>query len=286
MSDIDSRLSAALVTIFRPLASVLVRSGVSVRPVIEVLKRCFVDAALTEHGTADKPASISKASRLTGLTRAEVRRLANQGDLAQMPGTVFHVPESAVLSEWSMNPNFHDDQGNPASLPIAGSDRSFEELVYAATGERDVETVLAQLEVIGCVKIIEGRLVQLEYREHAIRNDLPLVLASGLGTLADTIGKNWNRVSDARAVGAPITGLSNDPDRLDQKTAFVRSVDPGQLMSLRRMCNERVDRFAIEMDDFLTPMEVLPQQGDDSAEVTRTHRIGVGAYYFEIDAPD
>ncbi|MDJ0911304.1 MAG: DUF6502 family protein [Woeseiaceae bacterium] len=286
MSDIDGRLSAALVAIFRPLASILVRAGVNVRPVIELLKRCFVDAAITEHGNGDKPASISKASRLTGLTRAEVRRLASEEDLAEMPGRVLGILESSVLSTWKTSPMFHDDSGNPAPLPLTGSDKSFEALVRYASGITDFDTALAALEERGSIRLTEDGMVHLETRQHIIRNDLPLLLASGLGTLASTVSKNWNRVNNARADGRQVTGMYDDPDRLEQVSAYANSIDASTLMSVRRMCNERILRFAREMDDFLMPLQVLPGQADESMDVTPTHRIGVGVYYFEIDAPE
>ncbi len=203
-----------------------------------------------------------------------------------MPGRVLGSLLSTVLSVWHTNPTFHDEKGDPACLPITGSTQSFEDLVHAASGRSDYESALEHFEQIGCVRITEEHMVELEWREYVIRNDMALVLASGLGTLANTISKNWNRVSDARAAGRSTTGISNDPDRLEQKVAYVQSIDASTLMSVRRLCNERINRFALEIDEFLTPMQVLPQHAEDGVEVTKTHRIGVGAYYFEVEAPE
>ncbi len=286
MNDIDSRLTAALVSVFRPLASIMVRAGIGVRPVIDLVKRCFVDAAINEHGTDDKPASISKASRLTGLTRAEVRRLADKEGVAEMPGKVLGCLPSAVLSLWHTNPLFHDDGGQPARLPIDGGERSFAGLVEIASGNRDFEGTLENLTQIGCIRLTKDQTVEIDSRGRIIRNDLTLLLSSGMGTLASTISKNWNRNYDSRVAGTRVTGVSVDPDRLEQMSAYVQSVDASTLMTVRRMCNERVQRFVHEVDDFLTPLQVLPHEADESVEATNTHRIGIGAYYFEIDAPD
>lgn len=285
MSEIDGRMTAALASVFRPLAGMLLKAGVGVRPVIEVLKRCFVDAALNEHGTNSKPASISKISRLTGLTRSEVRRLAAQEGVAEMPGRLLGSVESAILSVWHTNPLFHDENGKPAPLPMSGAEQSFEELVRAATGERNIESALADLEKRGCVSITDTRMVELERRMY-VQTDLPLLLGDGLGTLANTIGKNWARLSATPPEKFDPNTIPIDPDRMEQMSAHIHSVDASALMSVRRACNERVIRFMEETDDYLMPFQVLPEEADDSVEVTRTHRIGVGAYYFEIEAPE
>ncbi len=285
MSEIDGRMSAALASVFRPLAGMLLKAGVGVRPVIEVLKRCFVDAALNENGPGDKPASISKVSRLTGLTRAEVRRLARQEGLAEMPGRLLGILDSAILSVWHTNPLFHDENGKPARLPISGSEQSFEELVRTAAGERNYESALADLEERGCISVTDDRVVELESRTF-VQRDLPLLLSSGLGTLANTIGKNWARLSATPLEHFDAKNATVDPDKMEQMSAHIHSVDASALMSVRRTCNERVIRFMQETDDYLMPLQVLPEEADDSVEVTRTHRIGVGAYYFEIEAPE
>ncbi len=286
MSEIDGKLSAALVAVFRPLASILVRAGVNVKPVLELLKRCFVDAALTEHGSGSKPASISKASRMTGLTRAEVRRLASQECPSKMQGTVLDGLVGSVLSVWGMNPDYHDESGDPAPLPLQGPKPSFEGLVYEVTGIEDFKAVLAELEGTGSLGTTGDDMVHLKTRRHIVRSNLPRLLATGLGTLASTISKNWNRVEDARAEGARTKGMYPDPNRFEQMVIAADKIDASTLMSVRRACNERILRFSREMDDFLMPLQILPHQADESVELTQTHRIGVGVYYYEMDAPD
>ena len=271
MSDIDSRLSAGLVSVFRPLASLLVRTGVNIRPVIELLKRCYVDAALNEHGSGEKRASISRASRMTGLTRAEVRRLAKQEGVATMPGTILGDHVAAVLAMWFNDSRFHDESGAATILPMTGPDASFENLVRTSSGSDDYQGALNELEGRGCVRMTSDGEVELMSRADVVFDNLPIILAHAIGTLAYTIHSNWGK---------------EEEERLAQKTAFVASVEAEKLLSLRRMCNERVSRFIEETDDLLMPHQLLPEHADDPAEVTRTHRIGVGAYYFEIEAPD
>ena len=79
MSSIDSDLDAALRSVFYPLANLMVRDGIAVRPVIQVLKEAFVAAAVNVHGRDDRPASTSKAADIIGLTRKEV------GDIRKRP---------------------------------------------------------------------------------------------------------------------------------------------------------------------------------------------------------
>ena len=60
---------------FRPIARVMLRAGISWRELSDVLKTTYVEVATEDFGIRGRPTNISRVAILTGLTRKEVRRL-------------------------------------------------------------------------------------------------------------------------------------------------------------------------------------------------------------------
>ena len=270
MSDIDSRLEAALRSIFFPLARVLLRSGLSVRPVIRVIKDAFVDAAISEHGKNGKPASISRASELTGLTRREIRTIINEERDKKVRLNLFQPDEAAVLTRWHSSPEYADEHGQPRKLDPGPGPGSFAELVEQTIGDVPVADSLRRLQDRGSVEVDDdGHIVMLK-RDWHVGGDLPVLLRDTLGTLASTV--NFNNTHP------PEQGRC-------QRVAYTMKADPEKLLVIRRMLRERIIRFTEEIDDQLTSVEARDIDSPADIPESDSGKLGVGAYLFEIESP-
>jgi len=271
LSDIEPRLEAALRSIFFPLARVLVRNGLSVRPVIRVIKDAFVDAAVSEHGKNGRPASISRASELIGLTRKEIRTIINEEFDKKIRLSLFHADEAALLARWNSSPNFADDRGQPEKLKPGPGPDTFADLVKQSMGDVSVSDTLRRLEERECVAVDdEGRISMLK-RDWNVASDLPILLRDTLGTLSSTVDFNDTHIPE---------------DGRCQRVAYTISANPENLLVIRRMLRSRIVRFTEEVDDQLTSFEISIDELDTNSAVAETGKLGVATYYFEIDSPD
>lgn len=267
MSIVSPELQAALRSVFDPLARLLLRSGIGVRPIISILKQSFVDAAISEHGVNGKPASISKASEITGLTRKEVRDIRDQLGHDSRKIDLEPEGESHILAFWHSNTNFLDERGNPRTLQFGPGAGTFVDLVDRSTGNKSYSRVLERLVARRCVKQhSDGRLSMLR-RDWVITSDVPRLLED-LGYCANTVNKNWSITLD---------------EGLCQRTAYSSRIDPKDLVVCRRNLRARITSFIEEIDDQLTSAEIQEGHPDYDSCHLENSKIGVSAFYFEIE---
>ena len=261
MRDNPSRLSAALFTLFRPIASLLLRQGMSAHTAVEILRASFVRSAVDEFGKNEKPASISAAARITGLSRKVVSDLKDRSWKAEETQV---SEEGMILAEWVHGEAYVDHQGRPRDLAVEPGPGSFGSLVKEVTGEDSHLRFLDTLRAAGCVQINEDATVSIMRREFSIANDLSRQLSGGLAAYAKTMAYNWKRLRS---------------DRFCQRVAHSGSIDPTKVPALRRMSRDRIVSLLEEIDDVLVSAEI---DGQESSEEPGTSVIGVGAFYFEV----
>ena len=262
MRDNPSRLSAAIFTLFRPIASLLLRQGVNANTAIEILRTAFVRSAIDEFGKNGKPASISAAARITGLSRKSVSDLK---DRSWKVKETHIAKEGSILAEWVHGEAYLDHLGRPRDLAIKPGPGTFSSLVKDATGEDSYLLYLDRLCEVGCVQSNEDETVRMIRREFRIDKDLSLLLSGALAMLAKSIAYNWTR--------PPGEGYCI-------RLAHSGSIDPTKVMALRRMSRDKIVNFVEEIDDVLLSSETEALENSEESDIGV---IGVGAYYYEFE---
>ena len=86
--------------VFRPVAGILLRAGVTWREVVDLGKATYVEVATQDFGIRGRPTNVSRVSILTGITRKEVSRIRKL--LAEPDNTVTDSMNHAtrVLTGW------------------------------------------------------------------------------------------------------------------------------------------------------------------------------------------
>jgi hypothetical protein len=186
-------LNAALRTLLRPLARILLRNGMPFRAFAEQAKRAYVDVALHEFAVEGRKPSLSRASVLTGLTRKEVSRLAMMEDEAEIELAESYNRAARVISGWIRDRAFLDARGRPAALPPEGGRRSFAELVRRHSGDMPARAILDELLRVGAVRELKDGRIQLVARGYVPatgeREKLG-ILGSDVAALIATIDHN------------------------------------------------------------------------------------------------
>lgn len=250
--------------IFRPLAGILLRAGVTWREVVEVGKATYVDVATRDFGIKGRPTNVSRVSILTGLTRREVSRLRKL--LEDADGSVVDSMNHAtrVLTGWHTDPDFVDAVGTPLALSRDGSSVSFETLCKRYVGDVPPTTMLKELLHVGAVEANEEGFLEAKMRTYMPRQlDAAQILSSGsvMEDLGNTIAYNLYRSGD-------------DMPKFERRATNTRvraSVVPEFQQYLEREGQEFLER----VDAWLTKHEAQEGAGEN------TVRLGLGAYWIE-----
>jgi hypothetical protein len=249
---------------FRPVAGILLRSGVTWREVVDLGKTTYVEVATQDFGIRGRPTNVSRVSILTGITRKEVSRIRKL--LAEPDNTVTDSMNHAtrVLTGWFTDEKYADDDGNPRPLDAEGADASFETLCKRYVSDVAPQTMLKELKHVGAVvENGDGRLVA-KMRTYMPRQlDETQILSSGsvLQDLGKTVAYNLYREAD-------------DMPKFERRASNMR-VRASAVPAFQAYLEEEGQAFLERVDAWLSANEAE----EDSNEATV--RLGLGAYWIE-----
>lgn len=255
--------------LLRPIALVLLRGGMTWKEFSEISKSVFVSVATDEFGIRGRPTNVSRVSILTGISRKEVKRQRDLLAAEAAPASSKTTDATRLLSGWHQDPDYLDDNGRPAPLPIRGTAPSFAELFETYGGDTPEQTLIRELRNAGSVgEDDQGRLVALR------RYHMPAAMDEGnvrfFGTnLFDHAQTLANNLAD--------DGAQKRLEGFAAETA----VDAAVADDFRAFVDERGQQFLEEIDDWLASHSVDP---DDTN--TPTIRLGLGVYAIEGPLPE
>ena len=156
-------LAEVIERLLRPVIRMVV-GRVSCQFLVQMLKRIYIEEARTwirKHSDNGKVTK-SKLALLTGLDTRTIESIESSSiDVAEMSPSDICV-EAAVLHEWSTDPEYRDEDGTPARLPVFGRPRTFESLSRPLVGRGvTCQTVLDRLLEAGNVRIVDDDFVEL-----------------------------------------------------------------------------------------------------------------------------
>lgn len=264
---LKSAVLAAVRRLLVPLARLLIESGVGVREFQALTKIAYVHAARDMGSNPQKP-SASRIASVTGLRRAEVAELLAD-DPAVSPDAIKGRQQlDRVLSGWWSDPDFHDENGEPAALPLRGAHNSFATLVERYSGGLRVLTILEELTRFKAVRTLpDGRLEVLSRTFVTARWDVTAVEMFGerVREHVDTLVYNLKNPSRPR-----YTRMIVNP-----------RLDPRHAPMLIRDIGEQTDALVNALDDALNDPAATLRVGNKTQEALR---LGVAVYVFEEPA--
>ena len=249
---------------FRPIARVMLRAGISWRELSDVLKTTYVEVATEDFGIRGRPTNISRVAILTGLTRKEVKRLRDLLEAASPEVFTRMNAATRVLSGWYQDEEFHGDDGRPAALPREGGKGSFESLCHKYSGGVATATMLKELKHVGAISENEDGALQVKMRTYMpAMMDADRVLSSGsvLEDMGYTVAYNLDR-------------SASDPGRFERRATNTR-IPARAVPAFREFIEIEGQAFLERVDAWLSEHEL--KDGDDSKSI----RLGLGAYWIE-----
>lgn len=245
----------ALRGLFRALARLLLRTGVTSREAERLLREAMVDTALREFGLRGRPTNASRVAMLTGLDRREVARVrARLRAREPVPDEASH-PLGQVLAAWSRMLERAGADG-PRPLSVAPDDDEFAALVARSAPGLPPVAVRKELERVGAIEIEDGR-AHLRSRYYLLAGLEPRSIARYGQVVTDLLGTlNHNVLGDAPA-----------RPRFEGR-AQLAHLTPDTAEALRRFLDIRGQAFLEEVDAWLA------EHGEAGGEV----RVGAGLY--------
>lgn len=146
MSDqARQQIQATCRRILKPVVRLLLRHGVGAGELADLCKSVYVEIAAEGHRQKSGRINQSRVAIVTGLTRAEVKRLLSSPRATQARYEWHRHRATRVLLGWHQDPEFLDKRGRPRELPIRGRKAAFATLVQRYSGDMPVRAMLDEL---------------------------------------------------------------------------------------------------------------------------------------------
>lgn len=262
----QSRILEALLKALRPIARILLRSGIGYREFAEIAKTAFVDVSTLDYGIRGRPTNISRVAAMTGLTRKEIKRIREKIKDGAPSKVYKRVPASDILHFWHSDSAYLDRDGRPLILEFDGSEPSFCSLVRKYGGDIPAGAMRTELKRVKAVKEESDGTLQVLKRDFSFLEAADKVIAglNGISALATTVAHN---AALKEGVEQPFV----------QRSVVTRHVRAEDMKNLRRVSTDRLGQFCDSMEDLFGAYETL--HGDAGSKGNLA--VGVGVYYFE-----
>ena len=264
MDERKQTVLAAFRLIFRPIAKILLRAGITWKEVAEVCKATLVEVASDEFGIKGRPTNASRIAILTGFTRKEVARLRNRLATEDVYSVERMNHATRVLTGWYTDADYIDADGSPRALDVDGEQGSFTALCRQFASDVPATTMLKELRHVGAVaENSTGQLVAQTRYFMPQQMDPERVMSSGsvMEDLGNTVAWNLYREDS----GAP---------RFERRAHNIRMPETAR-PAFQAFLEDEGQAFLERVDAWLTANEI--EEG--SAE--KGIRLGLGAYWIE-----
>lgn len=263
-NNTKSTVSTACRMVLRPLASILLKCGMTWREFSELSKSVFVQAASEEFGIRGRPTNVSRVSILTGIGRKEVKRQRELLKSSEPPAKGKTTDATRVLSGWFQDAEFLNG-AEPMLLEEHGEGASFESLCDRYSGDIAPQTMLKELLHTETIERTASGQLRVKRRFYQPARHEGEHLIWGMKFMKDAADTMNNNVF-----------LSNGAKpRFRRKAENVR-IASRTVPEFREYLDKRGQEFLEEIDGWLTNNE----EADDSNK-SEFVRIGVGLFAIE-----
>jgi len=261
----SKHLTTAVLTIFKPLVSLMLRSGISFGEASTLLKQAYVKEAENELQASGEKRTTSRISILTGLTRKDVASLRKKTSPQDLK-TVNHNRAIRVIGGWNGDSKYCNDEGNAKVLQIQGCSESFESLVNKYSGDMPYRAVLNELIRTGAVEKIGNDnvvLVRSAYVSSDDENEKYSLLGEDVTLLVKTIKHNI---------------VSSKEESFYQRKVLYDSIPRKKVDEFKILVNRENQLLLLKLNSWLLQHD---QAHDKQIMDEEAMTLGVGIYYFE-----
>ena len=257
-------LLQSLYFLFRPIAAIALRHGVTAQELNELVKQSMVDVCRENYGIRGRPTNKSRIATMTNLTRVDVARLIN----TPMPLTEggSKNPINRIVGAWMRDVPWLDQHGEPRPLRLDQEDQEFQLLCKRVHSQIPYQTFAKELERLNIVKRSDNTLtlIQKGFVPQGDEDALLPFLGEDAAALLDTMDFN----------------LQNPPEtrRYQRKLSFPGLTDEGMKI-LHRTAHDAGQKLLEDTDAIVAKHKAPEEEG-----VNRFS--GMGIYVFDLTNPN
>ena len=254
-------LQSACRAVLRPIASMLLKCGMTWKEFSDISKSIFVEVASGEYGIDGRPTNVSRVAILTGISRKEVKRQRDLLASAALPVTRKTNDATRVLSGWHQDEEFVNENQVPLTLCETGPGSTFEGLCSRYGGDISPSTMLKELLKTGSILRLENGQLQVlqRYYQPAMHEDENLMFA--VDRIRDVIDTMNNNVFLEEGGALRFGGFA------DNEAIPVESVP-----DFHKYMDSRGQAFLEEIDDWLAANAATP------SDSIQTARVGISLF--------
>ena len=266
MDSVDQTvLRNACRTLLKPIASFLMKCGMTYREFADISKSAFVEVAGEEYGIKGRQTNVSRVSLLTGISRKEIKRQREFLEQQQEGPAGKTTDATRVLSGWYQDVDFVDANGQPLVLPVDGKGATFTELCARYAGDIAVTTMSKELKRVGAIEAgADGRLTAR--RRHYIPTPFDPQWLMNAGSVFADLGNNINH---------NLVAEGDNPSRFLGR-ATDDAIDAAAIPEFREFLEEQGGPFLELVDDWLASHRSKQVTGNDQRV-----RLGLGLFMIQ-----
>jgi hypothetical protein len=255
----------AIKRILRPLVKFMIAQGITYPAASKTLKALFVDVARAEFPLEERRETDSRISMLTGIHRAEVKRLMLDNDAQNGDAPPAVSLGAQLAARWISDSDYVDKQGNP--LPLArhagdGGELSFEALVASIRTDIRSRPLLDEWLRLGVVELDEQDRVHLKAKA--------FVPARGFKEKAFYFSQNLH---DHAAVS--VTNMLDQAGPLLERSVYYNKLTPASVETLAKLSSELGMRAIQEVNRLALQLDRLDSNRPDADQ-----RINFGIFFY------
>ena len=259
-------LIAAIRKLLRPLIRILLKNGVPYGAFIDIAKPIYVESATELIESEGKKSTNAKISTVTGLSRKEVQRLKEEGEIDDVWAFDRYNRAARVVAGWVRDTRFSDRQGQPAILPYDEGSTSFHALVAAFSGDIPARTILEELLEANVVKRLNDGRIQLLSRAYIPAGNQAEklgILGTDVAGLVDTIAHNI---------------YSQNEKPFFQRKVYYDNLPEEAIPRLHTLVEERGQALIEDLDQWMSAHD---RDTNPNIDGSGRKAAGIGIYYFE-----
>jgi hypothetical protein len=252
----------ALRRLLRPLTHLLVKVGITLPVLTELLRELYIEAALSM--TSPEKRTDSRISLMTGIHRKELRRWRMDATDGDAPPQKLAL-SAAIIGRWVGSPRWIAPDGRPRVLARTGR-RSFELLVSEVTKDLRPRTVYDEWLAQGIISLDADERIRLSEAAY-----LPKVGGE------EQLYYFSRNLGDHIAAAAANVTASTSPPFLDRSVHYDH-LTPEQAERLEAVARREAQRLLEHVN-----REAMRMVGDAPEDPAETHRVNLGVYLFAED---
>jgi len=248
-----------------PLATLLLRQGVTAHQFSQWANEAFVLAAIALLREQGADPSFSRISAMTGLHRHAVSALLGGVDGSkptdQEPKEYQRHRLARVLTGWYEDPEFTGADGKPLALAPEGPSPSFAELVRAYSGDIYAGIILEELIRVGAVRRRKDGKLEVRSRRYVVGGSDVETLRHADVVASDVFRSLEHNIS------------ADQVERYFEDSAITANLSPDVIPRLARLLERRAAAFLDDLEGWLNDAEKVAPSEDGTPGVRAGVRV-------------